>query len=308
VLALPGVLPIDLAIPTQIFRPRPDTPYELTVCGEDTDAVMTSAGFRLTLNAGLEALANADTIIVPGYVDHRRPPSLMVTAQLKLAVRAGVRMVSICTGAFALAAAGLLNDRTVATHWAMADDLEELHPRLRVNRDVLYIDDGDVLTSAGVTAGIDLCLHIVRKDLGVAVANGIARNLLAAPHRHGGQAQYIVRTLRDPSAARLASTREWALARLDKNMTTEHLAAHALVSGRTLTRMWRKETGASPHQWLLSARINWARELLETTQLPIEQIATRSGLGTSANMRARFREAVGTTPSAYRRAFQQGAR
>jgi transcriptional regulator GlxA family with amidase domain len=307
VLALDGVLPIDLGIPTQIFNARPNTPYELVVCGDIEHTVRTSAGFTLGLAAGLDALADADTIIVPGYQDYRRPPSSHVTAALKLAGRAGVRIASICTGSFALAAAGLLDGRTVTTHWASADDLEELYPQLCVDRDVLYIDHDTILTSAGVTAGIDLCLHIVRKDLGATVANDIARELVAAPHRDGGQAQYIANSLPDPAATTLAPTREWALSRLGEVVTIRQLAGHASVSTRTLTRMWRQETGVSPHRWLLTARINRARELLERTQLSVELVAAQCGLGSSTNLRARFRDTVGTTPSAYRRAFQHAA-
>ncbi|MFI6254275.1 GlxA family transcriptional regulator [Streptomyces sp. NPDC051016] len=304
VLAVDGVLPMDLGIPTQIFNARPNTPYELTVCGDTEEPVTTSAGFTLGLTAGLEALADADTIIVPGFEDFRRPPLPRVRAALRLAGRAGIRIASICTGAFAVASAGLLDDRTVTTHWASADDLEELYPRLRVDRNVLYIDNDTILTSAGVTAGIDLCLYLVRKDLGAAVANDIAREIVAAPHRDGGQAQYIMTSLPDPQATTLTGTREWALRSLGEDLTIPALADHAGVSPRTLTRLWRQETGVSPHQWLVTARINRARELLETTDLQVEQIATRCGLGSGTNMRARFRDAIGISPTAYRRTFQ----
>jgi transcriptional regulator GlxA family with amidase domain len=227
-----------------------------------------------------------------------------VRGALKLAGRAGIRIASICTGAFAVASAGLLDDRTVTTHWASADALEELYPRLRVDRNVLYIDNGTILTSAGVTAGIDLCLHLVRKDLGAAVANDIAREIVAAPHRDGGQAQFITRSLPTPTATTLAATRTWAAHRLEEDLTIPELADHAGVSPRTLTRLWRQEAGVSPHQWLMTARLDRARELLETTDLQVEQIATRCGLGSGTNLRARFRDAVGTTPTAYRSAFR----
>ncbi|MGW1887424.1 GlxA family transcriptional regulator [Streptomyces sp. NPDC001970] len=305
VLVLPCVLPIDLGIPTQIFNARPNTPYELTLCSEARGSVTTSTGFTVGGTAGLPALARADTIIVPGYWEYQRPPATEVTAALKLAFSRGARIASICTGAFALAAAGLLNGRTVTTHWASADELEKLYPEVRVDRSVLYIDDDPLLTSAGVTAGIDLCLYIVRKDLGSAVANDIARELVAAPHRDGGQAQFIAQPLPEPSSHTLADTRDWALSHLDETLTLEALARHARVSARTLVRMWRQETGITPHQWLLTARVNHARELLEVTDLGIEQVAAQSGLGTSTNLRARFRDAIGTTPSAYRRTFQQ---
>jgi transcriptional regulator GlxA family with amidase domain len=304
VLALPAVLPIDLGIPTQIFNSRPETPYEMTVCGASRGNVVTSTGFTVGVNAGLPALARADTIIVPGYWDYRRPPAPEVLAALKLAYRRGARIASICTGAFTLAAAGLLNGRTVTTHWASADDLEDLHPQVSVDRNVLYIDDGQILTSAGVTAGIDLCLYLVRKDLGAAVANEIARELVAAPHRDGGQAQYITRSLPEPTAHTLSATRDWALQHLDESLTLDILASHARISTRTLVRMWRQETGATPHQWVLTARIDHARELLEATTLSIEQIADQTGLGSSTNLRARFRDHLATTPTAYRRTFQ----
>jgi len=173
-----------------------------------------------------------------------------------------------------------------------------------VDRNVLYIDNGSILTSAGVTAGIDLCLHLVSKDLGAAVAKEIAREIVAAPHRDGGQAQFIARSLPVPNATTLAATRAWAVHRLEKDLTLTELAGHAGVSPRTLTRLWRQETGVSPHQWLLTARLDRARELLETTDLQVERVATRCGLGSGTNLRARFRDAVGTTPTAYRRAFQ----
>jgi len=304
VLALSEVLLIDLGIATQIFNPRPNTPYDLTVCADTSEAVTTSAGFTLGGIAGLAALAEADTIIVPGYWNYQRPPGARVVAALRNAADRGVRIASICTGAFALAAAGLLDGRTVATHWASADALENLYPSVRVDRDVLYLDNDPLLTSAGVTAGIDLCLYLVRKDLGAAVANDIARELVAAPHRDGGQSQYIVRSLPEPTAVSLAATRDWALRRLAEDLSIPRLAAHARVSPRTLTRMWRQETGASARQWLLTARINRARELLETTAFGVEQVAARSGLGSATNLRARFRAALGTTPTRYREAFQ----
>lgn len=303
VLALDGVLPIDLGIPTQIFNPRPNTPYQLSVCGSDAGTVRTSAEFTLGLAAGLSALDTADTIIIPGYEDYRRPPPASVGVALNRALRRSARVASICTGAFALAAAGVLDGRTVTTHWASADEMEELFPGVRVDRDVLYIDDDPILTSAGVTAGIDLCMHIVRSDLGAHIANEIARELVAPPHREGGQSQYISRSLPGPATTTLAATRGWALSCLDAPLTIETLAEHAHVSGRTLTRIWRAETGTSPRRWLLMARINWAKELLEKTDQSVDQIATRCGLGTATNLRARFRETVGTTPTAYRQTF-----
>ncbi len=303
VLALDKVLPIDLGIPTQIFNARPNTPYRLGVCGIEAGTVRTSAGFTLGVSAGLEVLDEADTVIIPGYEDYRRPPPKRVGIALNRALSRGTRIASICIGAFALASAGLLDGRTVTTHWASADDMEELFPAVRVDRDVLYIDDYPILTSAGVTAGIDLCMHIVRSDLGAHVANEIAREFVAPPHREGGQSQYITTSLPDPVTTTLAATRDWALSQLDAQLTIDALAEHAHVSNRTLTRIWRAETGTSPRRWLLIARINKARELLEETDQSIDQIATRCGLGTATNLRARFRETLGTTPTAYRHRF-----
>lgn len=307
VLALDGVVPFDLGIPTGIFGTRPNTPYRLTVCGRTRAALTTSAGFTLRPQAGLAALADANTIIVPGYFPHRIPPPQSVLVALRAAAKRGARMTSICTGAFALAAAGLLDGRTVTTHWGMAAELEELFPNVRVDPDVLYIDDNLVLTSAGVTAGVDLCLHIVRKDLGAHIANDIARHLVASPHRAGGQAQYIPTPLPDRAITSLRATRAWALTRLGSQLALTDLADHARFSTRTLTRLWRAETGVSPHQWLLSSRISHARELLEKTDLSIEQISTRCGLGSATNFRARFRDALRTTPTSYRHAFRHGA-
>lgn len=303
VLALDGVLPIDLGIPTQIFNARPNTPYKLTVCGISAGTVRTSSGFTLGVTAGLDALDKADTIIIPGYQDYRRPPPESVGVALRRAMGRETRIVSICIGAFALASAGLLDGRTVTTHWASADDMEELYPDVRVDRDVLYIDDNPILTSAGVTAGIDLCMHIVRCDLGAHIANEIARELIAPPHREGGQSQYISKPLPDPVMITLAATRDWALSRLDAPLTIDTLAEHAHVSSRSLTRLWRAETGTSPRRWLLIARVNRAKELLEETDHTVDQIAARCGLGTATNLRARFREIVGTTPTVYRRTF-----
>ncbi|WP_371596838.1 GlxA family transcriptional regulator [Streptomyces sp. NBC_00564] len=305
VLALPGVFPLDLGIPTQIFNPRAMTHYELTVCGPSRDDVITSAGFTLGVTEALAPIAFADTIVVPGFDTYRQPVAPDVVEALRAASNRGSRVASICTGAFALAAADLLTGRTVTTNWASAGDLEELYPDVRVDRDVLYIDDDLVLTSAGGSAGIDLCLHIVRNDLGAAVANAIARDLVAAPHRDGTQSQFISRALPEEPSQSLNATRAWALHHLSEPLSLDDLARHAQVSTRTLIRMWRQETGSSPHQWLVTARLNNARELLEATDLSVGRIAARSGLGSGSSMRARFGDALGITPTEYRRGFRQ---
>lgn len=301
VLALDGVTPLDLAIPAQIFTARPETPYEMTLCALDAK-VATSAGFALVADGGLEQVRAADTVIVPGFEPLLPLPDAVLDA-LAEARDGGRRVVSICTGAFALAAAGVLDGLHATTHWKHIDEFERGFPTVTVDRDVLYVDEGDVLTSAGVCCGIDLCLHIVRRDLGAEVANQLARGLVAAPHRDGGQAQYVPAPVAVAGEASLSSTRGWALQRLGEPLTLRVLARHAGVSQRTFMRRFTEETGTTPLQWLLNARLGRAREMLETTELSVDQVARDCGLGTPANLRLHFRRALDTTPTAYRRTF-----
>ncbi len=304
VLVLEGVLPLDLGIPAQVFTAVPGSPYELTLCGRSAGPVPTAAGFDVTVAAGLEAMLGADTVVVPGYTPHGRPLPTVVLDALADAHRRGRRLVSVCTGAFALAAAGVLDGCAATTHWLYADDLAVRHPRVRVDPKVLYVDEGRVLTSAGVAAGIDLCLHLVRRDLGAATANEVARTLVAAPHRDGGQAQYIRRPLADAAdPATLAPTRAWALDRLHEPLTVRQLAAHAHMAPRTFARRFVAETGTTPLRWLLAARLDRARELLESTGLAVDQVAERCGLGSPSNLRLHFRRVLGTSPTAYRATF-----
>lgn len=241
-------------------------------------------------------------MIVPGFEPIRRPPESALGALAQARDR-GKRVVSICTGAFALAAAGVLDGRHATTHWKHIDDFEREFPAVTVDRDVLYVDEGDVLTSAGVCCGIDLCLHIVRRDLGATVANQIARGLVAAPHREGGQAQYVPAPVAVAGEASLSDTRGWALYRLAEPLTLRVLARHAGLSQRTFMRRFTEETGTTPLQWLLNARLGRARELLETTDHSVDRVARDCGLGTAANLRLHFRRALDTTPTAYRRTF-----
>ncbi|GAA1273619.1 GlxA family transcriptional regulator [Streptomyces javensis] len=301
VLALDGVTPLDLAIPTQIFTSRPETPYEMTLCALDAK-VATTAGFALVAAGGLEQVRGADTVIVPGFEPILQLPDA-VLGTLAEARDRGKRVVSICTGAFALAAAGVLDGLHATTHWKHIDEFERDFPAVTIDRDVLYVDEGDVLTSAGVCCGIDLCLHLVRRDLGSAVANEIARGLVAAPHRDGGQAQYVPAPVAVAGEASLSGTRGWALERLGEPLTLRVLARHAGLSQRTFMRRFTEETGTTPLQWLLNARLGRARELLETTDHSVDRVARDCGLGTPANLRLHFRRALDTTPTAYRRAF-----
>ncbi|WP_399896413.1 GlxA family transcriptional regulator [Streptomyces sp. BBFR51] len=309
VLALAGMAPLDLAIPLQIFGPRPETPYEIRVCGPG-GPVPTANGFAMAVTSGPEGLETADTVIVPGGFEQGPPPGPLPQKVLDALVTAharGRRVVSICTGAFVLARAGLLDGRHATTHWRYTDRLEREHPAVHVDRDVLYVDEGSVLTSAGMCCGIDLCLHIVRRDLGAAVANQIARGILAAPHREGGQAQFVPAPVADRGDSALADTRAWALERLGEALTVPRLARHAGMSERTFMRRFVEETGTTPLRWLVGARLGLARELLETTDRSIDVVARDCGLGSAANLRLHFRRALDTTPTAYRRTFGRRA-
>ena len=218
----------------------------------------------------------------------------------------GARLAAISTGAFALAATALLDGKRATTHWHYTRALAEKHPLVQVDENVLFVDEGSVLTSAGAASGIDLCLHILRGDLGVAASNHAARRLVAAPYRSGGQAQYVPRSVPEPLGERFAATREWALHRLDEPLSLDTLAQHAAVSPRTFSRRFAEDTGYTPMQWVMRARIDLARELLERSERSVEQIANDVGLGTGANLRMHFQRILGTTPSEYRRTFTRG--
>lgn len=302
-LALPQVVAFDLSIPAQVFGHRDEIDlYAFSVCSERAGMVPSTTGFAIHAARGLDTLSEADTVIVPGYAPQDEPAPPVVDA-LHSAAAKGARMISICTGAFALAAAGLLDGRRATTHWRDAAELAARYPRIQVDADVLYVDDGLVATSAGVAAGIDLCLHLVRSDHGADAAARIARRMVVAPHREGGQAQFLDRPL--PAASEgLASTCAWAQERLADPLTVAELASHAGWAPRTFARRFVAETGTTPLRWLTAQRLLEARRLLETTDLPIEQVATRSGLGTAANLRLHLARAIGTTPTTYRFAYR----
>ncbi|TPW76794.1 GlxA family transcriptional regulator [Schumannella sp. 10F1B-5-1] len=305
VLVLDGAKPLDVGIPTQVFANRTSMPYEVRVCGRAAGTVSGGDGLDYAVAHGLEVFDWADTIFVPGY---RRPadadPPADIVAALGRAHERGRRIAAISTGAFALAAAGLLDGRRATTHWHYTTVLRERYPGIDVDEDVLFVDEGSVLTSAGAASGIDLCLHLVRRDHGVALANRVARRLVSAPHRSGGQAQYIERSVPERDADGFAATREWALRHLDEPLTLDDLARHAAVSARTFSRRFVDGTGYTPMQWVLRARVDAARELLESSDLPIGQVAARVGLGTDSGLRWHFQRILGVSPLAYRRMFQ----
>ncbi|KDN83971.1 AraC family transcriptional regulator [Kitasatospora cheerisanensis KCTC 2395] len=307
VLVLDGAKPLDVGIPAQVFSTRASMPYEVRVCGAAPGLVAGGDGLSYHVAHGLEALEWAESVFVPGYrhPDREDPPAAVVEA-LRAAHARGARLAAISTGAFALAATGLLDGRRATTHWHYTRALAAKYPRVRVDENVLFVDEGSVLTSAGAASGIDLCLHVLRRDLGVAASNHTARRLVAAPYRSGGQAQYVPRSVPEPIGERFAATREWALHRLDEPLTVRALARHAAVSPRTFSRRFVEDTGYTPMQWVLRARVDLARELLERSERSVERIAAETGLGTGANLRTHFQQILGTTPSDYRRTFAKG--
>jgi transcriptional regulator GlxA family with amidase domain len=306
-LALPSVVAFDLSVPAQVFGRPEERLYAFEACGVHAGKVPTTTGFSLHVERGLEALAEADTVLVAGFAPVSAPPPAAVIEALRAAHARGARVGSICTGAFALAHTGLLDGRRATTHWAYAERLADRHPAIQVDASVLYIDEDDVVTSAGVAAGIDLCLHLVRRDHGVDAANAIARRIVVAPHRDGGQAQFVEAPLPPPDARGLAPTRAWSLSRLREPLTVAAMARHAGFSERTFARRFRAETGTTPLQWLLRQRVLHARRLLEATDLPVEDVAGRAGFGTATSLRSHFRRATATTPLAYRRTFRGSA-
>lgn len=275
--------------------------YEFEVCTETPGPVPTTAGYAMSVSQGLSALESADTVLIPGWTPVEAPLSTRVRRALLRAHARGARLITICSGVFALARTGLLDGRSATTHWARAAQLRREFPQVLVEPDALYVDHGDVATSAGAGAGIDLCLHLVRRDHGAAHAALVARHMVMPPHRDGGQVQYAPTS---PSSDALDGLIEWADARLGTPLSVDDMAAHLNVSLRTLARRFADQLGTSPGAWLLSRRVAEARTLLEETDLPVEAIAARVGLTSAVNLRRRFRAQVGTTPGAYRQTFR----
>ncbi|MEU9084939.1 helix-turn-helix domain-containing protein [Streptomyces sp. NPDC048357] len=302
VIACPPVTSFDLSIPGVVFGATSlgeQPAYEVTVCTLVPGVVAARYGTDVVVPHGLEAVERADTVMVTGTADRDSTDPRVLDA-LRAAAARGARIASICTGTFVLAQAGLLAGRRATTFWTASAEFGRLFPDVDLVPDVLFVDDGRVLTAAGMSAGIDLCLHLVRRDHGAAVANATARLVVAAPVRPGGQTQYIETPLPPERGTSLAATRAWALARLHEPTTLAELARHAGTSTRTLTRRFRAETGLSPLQWLLHQRLHRAREILETTTLPMDQVAARSGLGTADSLRTHVTRHTGLTPSTYR--------
>jgi transcriptional regulator GlxA family with amidase domain len=275
--------------------------YDLALCGPKA---VRAGRFLLEPDHGLDELPRADTVIVPGWADiDQEPPADLVDA-VRAAHEAGARVASLCTGAFVLAAAGLLDGRRATTHWHVSDLFRRMFPRVELDPDVLFVDDGEILTSAGAASGIDICLHIVRRDHGSELANRVARRCVVPPLREGGQAQYIEQPVPEPSTASTAATRDWALARLGDPLTLTDLAAHAGMSLRTFARRFNDEVGLSPGRWIVQQRVARARHLLEASDLSVDRIAGEVGFATGASLRQHLQATIGVSPQTYRRTFQ----
>ena len=305
VLALDGVYPFELGIPSRIFGAA-DGRYEVLTCTVDGRPVRTNADFSIAVEHGPELLETADTVVVASMATPRIPEGLPAEIAAALArIRPDTRIVSICTAAFVLAAAGLLDGRRATTHWQVVDRFRALYPQVELDPDVLFVHDGRILTSAGAASGVDICLHIVRKDHGSELANTVARRCVVPPFRDGGQAQFIQQPVPDCGATSTAATRDWALGHLDEPLALNDLARHAGMSLRTFARRFNDEVGLSPGRWLIQQRVARARDLLEASDLSVDQIAGRVGFATGASLRQHLHAAIGVSPQAYRRTFQE---
>lgn len=314
VVAFEGISPFHLSVPCMVFGPDMSGPgmpdFDLRVCATRPGPLRTTAGFSIDVRHGLSAVARAYIVVVPSWLSpndpgYAAPPERLLKA-LKAAHARGARIVGLCLGAFVLAEAGLLDGRPAATHWALARHFAQRFPTVELRPDVLYVDNGDVLTSAGTAAGIDCCLHLLRTDHGADVAARMARRMVVAPHRQGGQAQYVDQPL--PSAGpghRLSATLQWVQEHLDKAHSLDSLAARALMTRRSFTRHFRQITGTTVGQWLLHQRLALARRQLETTDRSIEQIAGDAGFGSAVSLRQHFTAVLKTSPSIYRKEFQR---
>ena len=311
VLALDGVVPFELGIPSRIFGMAEDSAgeplYEVLTCTVDGGPVRTEADFTISVEHGPEQLATADTVVIPATyqlgstLDGHLPPEMEKALGF---VRPGARYVSICIASYVLAAAGLLDGLRATTHWRHTDHFQRTFPAVQVDPDVLFVDEGHVVTSAGVAAGLDLCLHLVRRDHGADVATRVAKRSVVPAWRDGGQAQFIERPVPVHASDSTAATRDWALQRLDEPLQLSRLARHANMSVRTFTRRFADEVGTTPTQWLITRRVDRARQLLETTDLSIDIIAADVGFGTATSLRQHMAAQLGVPPSAYRKTFR----
>lgn len=307
-LAYDGLCAFELGITVEVFGlPRQELKvpwYRFQVCSLERGPLRATGGVKVEAEAGIEALRHAGTVVIPGWRDaEERPPEAMLEA-VRAAYEQGSRLVTICSGVFVLAAAGLLDGRRATTHWRHVELLQSLYPAILVEPDVLYVEDGNLWTSAGSAAGIDLCLHLVRCDYGAAIANQVARRLVVAPHRDGGQAQFVATPVRTEVSDGLAPVLAWARERLDQPLTVPDLARQAVMSPRNFARRFREETGTTPHRWLNHQRLLEAEHLLETTDLSMDSVAEAVGWSSAATLRFHVRRSLRTAPTSYRRRFR----
>jgi AraC family transcriptional regulator, transcriptional activator FtrA len=306
-LAYDNLCTFEFGCTVELFAlPRPELTvpwYEFTVCAAEPGPLRAAGGLRLSVTRGLKLLDRADTIVVPGWRSiEERPPEALLKA-LARAYRRGARLCSICSGVFVLAAAGVLDGKRATTHWKYAPALAARYPRICVEPNALYVDEGQVITSAGSAAGLDMLLHLVRRDFGAKIANQVAQRLVLAPHREGGQAQFVPRPVASDERGRLARLLDFIRAHPEARHTLKSLAARGAMSIRTLQREFRAATGQAPYEWIVAERIGRARELLESTGLAQEAIAERVGIGSVESLRHHFRRRMGTTPARYRARF-----
>jgi AraC family transcriptional activator FtrA len=310
VLAYDGLGAFEFGIVAEVFGlPRPEMGpdwYRFQVCSLQPGRLRATGGLTIQARGRIADIAQAGTIVIPGWKASEAPPAQLIAA-LRRAHSRGARLVSICSGVFVLAATGLLDGKRATTHWRYVDQLRSRYPKIRVEPDVLYVDEGSILTSAGSAAGIDLCLHIVRVDYGAEVANEVARRLVMPPHRDGGQAQYVRNPVRTALAGGLAPVLQWAEAHLHESLSVEDLARRAAMSPRNFARRFQEQTGTTPHQWLMHQRLLAAQRRLEKTDESIDRIAEAVGLESAATLRQYFSQMLRTTPTAYRRQFSTRA-
>lgn len=310
VIAFEGISPFHLSVPCMVFGDdlaRLGVPrYRLLICGTQSGLMATMSGFNIDVQHDLSVLAQADTVIVPAWRDpDEKPPAILLQA-LRAAHARGARIVGLCLGAFVLAEAGLLDGRAASTHWVWAEDFARKYPKVKLDQKVLYVDDGDILTSAGTAAAIDCCLHLLRRDHGADVANRIARRMVVAPHRHGGQAQYIEQPLPASGGSdALTVTLDWAIEHLEQPLCLDVLAARAAMSRRNFTRRFKLKTGTTVSQWLLNHRLASAQRLLETSDKAVDRIAELVGFGSTVSLRQHFSAAFAISPAAYRKQYRR---
>jgi AraC family transcriptional regulator, transcriptional activator FtrA len=303
-----GLCTFEFGIVVEVFglsRPEFDAWYRFAVCGLEPGPLRATGGVRVEADQGLEGIRHAGTVVIPGWRDPAERPPEMLLHTLREAHAHGARILSVCSGVFVLAAAGLLAGRRATTHWRYTEHLRAAYPEIRVDPDVLYVDEGSVLTSAGSAAGLDLCLHLVRHDFGAEKANVVARRLVIAPHRDGGQAQFIPKPVESRGSNGLAELMDWVRERLQDDHTIESMAARASMSTRTLARRFRESAGTTPQRWLVRERVFHAQRLLETTSFGLERVAREAGFGSAQLLRHHFRRIADTTPKAYRQTFRQ---